>query len=55
VYTLLINLPLVTKKECKKNMERGEHMAAYSEGKAIVQWKNNKLVFMAGNCFALEP
>ncbi len=59
VGTLQVNrtngLPLVTKKECEKNMERGDYLAVYSEDKAIVFWKDNKPVFLASNCFAVEP
>ena len=48
-------IPLITKKEGEKSMERGAILAAYSEDMAVVLWKDNKPVFLPSNCFAVEP
>ncbi len=50
-----IGLPLPSKKDCEKNMERGDHRVVYSGQSCVVQWKDNKAVFLASNCFSVQP
>jgi hypothetical protein len=50
-----IGLPLLPKKEFEKNMARGDHKVVYSEEVCVVQWKDNKAVYLASNCFTPEP
>jgi DNA excision repair protein ERCC-6 len=53
----VLNLPLPSKKDMEKNMERGDHRVLYSaDGEiCVVQWKDNKAVYLASNCFSVEP
>jgi hypothetical protein len=36
-------------------MERGEHCVVYSGESCVVQWKDNKAVYLASNCFSVKP
>ncbi len=50
-----IGLPLPSKKDCEKNMARGDHRVVFSGQSCMVQWKDNKAVYLPSHCFAVEP
>jgi DNA excision repair protein ERCC-6 len=50
----IISIPLANKKDANK-MKRGEMKAVYTKDSVVAVWKDNKPVYMASNCDAVEP
>jgi hypothetical protein len=50
----IISIPLPNKKDANK-MKRGEMKAVYTKDAVVTVWKDNKPVYMASNCDAVEP
>lgn len=51
----LHDIPLPSRKEASKDMQRGDVEVVYSQDLMILAWKDNQTVYMASNCDGLTP
>jgi len=51
----LHDIPLPSKNKAKKDMQRGQHQATFTDHSTVVVWKDNQPVYMASNFQGAEP
>lgn len=51
----LHGVPLLSKKEASKELQRGDHRVIYTQDKTIVLWQDSQAVYMASNVDDVEP
>lgn len=51
----LVGVPLPSKKDAIKNMERGTMEATYDDNVCLAVWRDSQPVYVASNFCELEP